>query len=122
MIVCWRTVRVPEEQRARFLAWIEENRALREERGILFEIPLERRPRQNPLKTLQPAQPPPGTEGGLIVVTAWASHDAFDAWIETPDRDRLMASDRALLGRVRPDHSLRRGGWLPEPGRSRGRL
>jgi hypothetical protein len=27
------------------------------------------------------------------VITAWASHQAFDAWIETPERDRLTASD-----------------------------
>jgi heme-degrading monooxygenase HmoA len=27
-----------------------------------------------------------------VVVTAWASHEAFDAWIDTPDRDRLTAS------------------------------
>jgi hypothetical protein len=28
----------------------------------------------------------------LIVITAWPSHDTFDAWIDTPDRDRLTAS------------------------------
>jgi heme-degrading monooxygenase HmoA len=28
-----------------------------------------------------------------VVVTAWSSHDAFDAWIDTQDRDRLTASD-----------------------------
>jgi hypothetical protein len=93
MIVCWRTVRVSEEERTRFLAWIEENRTLREEHGILFEIVLERSPRQNPAKTLQPLPPSPATEDDLIVVTAWASHDAFDAWIDTPDRDRLTVSD-----------------------------
>jgi hypothetical protein len=93
MIVCWRTVRVPQEGRPRFLAWIEENRALRQEHGILFEFVLERSPRQNPVKTLQPPQPSPDTEEDLIVVTAWASHDTFDAWIDTPDRDRLTVSD-----------------------------
>jgi hypothetical protein len=93
MIVCWRTVRVPKEERARFLAWIEENRALREEHGILTELVLDRSSRQNPAKTLQPPEPPPGSGEDLIVITAWASHDAFDAWIDTPDRDRLTASD-----------------------------
>jgi hypothetical protein len=26
-------------------------------------------------------------------ITVWASHEAFDAWIDTPDRDRLTVSD-----------------------------
>lgn len=93
MIVCLRTVAVPEADRARFLAWIDENRALREEHGILFELVLDRSPRQNPIKTLQPLAPPADATEELIVVTAWRSHDAFDAWIDTPDRDRLTASD-----------------------------
>ena len=92
MIVCWRTVHVPGGRRARFLAWIEENRTLRQEHGILFELVLDRSPRQNPAKTLQPPAPAPRTGQDLIVVTAWASHDAFDAWIDTPDRDRLTTS------------------------------
>jgi hypothetical protein len=93
MIVCWRTVQVPKSERTRFLSWIEENRPLRQEHGILFEIVLERSPRQNPAKTLHPPEPTAAIEGDLIVVTAWPSHDAFDAWIDTPDRDRLTASD-----------------------------
>jgi hypothetical protein len=93
MIVCWRTVRVPEKERTRFVAWIEENRALRQEHGILFELVLERSSRQNPAKTLQPPAPTPAAVEDLVVLTAWASHDAFDAWIDTPDRDQLTASD-----------------------------
>jgi len=93
MIVCWRTVHVPKVERDRFMAWIEENRRLREEHGILFELVLGRSARQNPAKTLQPSDPESGEEGDLVVVTAWASHDAFDSWIETPDRDRLTDSD-----------------------------
>jgi heme-degrading monooxygenase HmoA len=54
---------------------------------------LQRSARQNPAKTLQPADPDPGTDEQLIVVTAWASHEAFDTWIDTPERDRLTASD-----------------------------
>jgi heme-degrading monooxygenase HmoA len=34
----------------------------------------------------------------MTVLTAWASHEAFDAWIETPDRDRL--TDSAVHGSV----------------------
>ena len=93
MIVCLRTVRVPEDERSRFLVWIEENRALRQDHGILFEIVLERSTRQNPAKTLQPPPPSSVSEEDLMIVTAWASHEAFDAWIDTPDRDRLTVSD-----------------------------
>jgi len=91
MIVCWRTVDIPDEHRGDFLAWIAENRGVREAHGILFEVVLERAVRQNPAKTLQPSDTnEPATTA--VVVTAWASHDAFDAWIDTPDRDRLTAS------------------------------
>ena len=74
MIVCLRTVGVPAEERERFLAWIEENRAVREAHGILAELVLE------------------PTAGEVVVLTAWPSHEAFDAWIATPERDRLTAS------------------------------
>jgi hypothetical protein len=93
MILCLRTVRVPSEVRERFLGWIMENREVRQEHGILFELVLERSPRQNPTKTLQAPGTPEYVEDEGLVLTAWASHGAFDAWIETPDRDRLTASD-----------------------------
>ena len=93
MIVCWRTVRVPSDRREGFLSWIGENRRVREENGILFELVLEPSARRNPAKTLQPAQPQPTDDGDLIVITSWRSHDAFDAWIATPDRDRLTDSE-----------------------------
>ena len=41
----------------------------------------------------QPPPPSPAPDGDLFVVTAWASHDALDAWIDTADRDRLTVSD-----------------------------
>ena len=41
MIVCWRTVDVPEPARQRFLAWITENRSMREQYGICGELVLE---------------------------------------------------------------------------------
>lgn len=93
MIVCWRTVEVPRSDRTAFLGWIDENRDLRESHGILFELVLQRSGRQNPAKTLRPADPDQNTDEQLIVVTAWASHEAFDTWIDTPERDRLTASD-----------------------------
>jgi heme-degrading monooxygenase HmoA len=77
LIVCIRTVDVPAAERERFLQWIETNRTVREEHGILFELVLEA---DN------------GT-GEHTVITAWPSHEVFDAWIATPERDRLTASD-----------------------------
>jgi hypothetical protein len=41
MIVCLRTVAVPAAERARYLAWIAEGRAVREAHGILAELVLE---------------------------------------------------------------------------------
>ena len=76
MIVCLRTVEVPEGQRERFLRWIEENRGVRERHGVLLELVLE----------------PSSREGETVVITAWPSHEVFDAWIATPERDRLTAS------------------------------
>jgi heme-degrading monooxygenase HmoA len=86
MIVCLRTVEVPDAEREGFLAWIDENRQLREAHGILAELVLE----------------PSDGEGETVVVTAWPSHEVFDAWIATPDRDRLTASDTHQSVRYHP--------------------
>jgi heme-degrading monooxygenase HmoA len=77
VIVCWRTVAVPEQERDRFLAWIAENRSVREEHGICAELVLE----------------PSDADGSTVVVTIWPSHEVFDAWIATSARDRLTASE-----------------------------
>jgi len=77
VIVCLRTVGVPAAQRERYLAWIGEGREVREQHGILAELVLE----------------PSDGEGETVVITIWPSHGVFDAWIATPDRDRLTASD-----------------------------
>jgi heme-degrading monooxygenase HmoA len=77
MIVCLRTVGVPAEQRTRYLEWIAEGREVREAHGILAELVLE----------------PSEGEGETVVITVWPSHEVFDAWIATPDRDRLTESD-----------------------------
>jgi hypothetical protein len=114
MILCWRTVRVPTEQRQAFLDWIDENGPLRREHGILFELVLDRSPRQNPAKALRPDETDHDDEE-LVVVTAWADHESFDAWIDTPDRDRLTASATHEAVEFRP---LTRydvlGGYLAE--------
>jgi hypothetical protein len=90
MILCLRTVRVPADQQQQFLAWIDDNAGLRRQHGIVCELVLARSGLQNPAKTLQP-----DASGGpeeLVVITGWPDHDTFDAWIATPDRDRLTAS------------------------------
>ena len=92
MILCWRTIRVPHSERERFIAWIDDNAALRREHGIVFEYVLHTSTRQNQAKTLQPEITDPFDDEELIVITAWPDHDIFDAWINTPDRDRLTAS------------------------------
>jgi heme-degrading monooxygenase HmoA len=75
VIVCIRTVGVPPGVRERFLAWINDGRALRQAHGILAEWVLE----------------PPS--GDTVVITVWPSHERFDAWIATPERDALTASE-----------------------------
>jgi heme-degrading monooxygenase HmoA len=77
VIVCLRTVVVPPHQRARYLDWIAEGRAIREAHGILAEWVLE----------------PSDGDGDTVVITVWPSHEVFDAWIATPERDALTASD-----------------------------
>jgi heme-degrading monooxygenase HmoA len=77
MIVCWRTVTVLDDQRAPYLAWIAENRSIREAHGICAELVLE----------------PATSDVENVVVTIWPSHEVFDAWIATPERDRLTDSD-----------------------------
>jgi heme-degrading monooxygenase HmoA len=76
VIVCLRTVHVPTAERARYLEWIAEGRAVREAHGILAELVLE----------------PANAEGETAVVTIWPNHEVFDAWIATPERDALTAS------------------------------
>ena len=84
-------MRVPADQRDRFASWVDENGELRRQHGILAELVLARSLRQNPTKTLQ-VDDDAGDPDELVVVTAWPDHDTFDAWIDTPDRDRLTAS------------------------------
>ena len=77
MIICLRTVLVPPEWRERYLAWIEGGRRIRQDHGILAELVCD---------------PSDGT-GETVVLTIWPSHEVFDAWIATPHRDALTASD-----------------------------
>jgi heme-degrading monooxygenase HmoA len=77
VIVCLRTVAVPSAERERYLAWIGEGRKVREAHGILAEWVLE----------------PTSSDGDTVVVTVWPSQEVFDAWIATPERDALTASE-----------------------------
>ena len=76
MIVCLRTVAVPADVRERYLKWIADGRSVREAHGLLAEWVLE-----------------PSNGDETVVITVWPSHEVFDAWIATPERDALTASD-----------------------------
>lgn len=102
MILCLRTVRVPADQRRPFLKWIDENAELRRQHGILAELVLATSPRQNPAKTLRPTDDVVADAEEVVVLTAWPDHDTFDAWIDTPDRDRLTASPTHQAVSFRP--------------------
>jgi heme-degrading monooxygenase HmoA len=86
VIVCLRTVAVPAEMRDRYLQWIADGRAVREAHGLLAEWILE----------------PPDGHDDTVVVTVWPSHEVFDAWIATPERDALTASDVHQAVEYRP--------------------
>jgi heme-degrading monooxygenase HmoA len=77
MIVCLRTVVVPEHERGRYLEWIAEGKSVREAHGILAELVIE----------------PTDGNGHPVVITMWPSHEQFDAWIATPERDALTNSE-----------------------------
>ena len=101
MIVCLRTVVVPPEWHDRYLAWIADGRAIRQEHGILAEL------------VCEPAEP----GGDTVVVTVWPSHEVFDAWITTPERDALTASDVHQVVEYRPITRYEiAGGYLNLPG------
>ena len=36
---------------------------------------------------------PSSGDGDTVVITIWPDHETFDAWIATPERDALTASD-----------------------------
>ena len=114
MIVCWRTVRVPSNERDAFFAWIDDNAAVRRSHGIVFEYVLRTSTRQNPANTFQPDTAVPVDAEELVVITAWPDHDTFDAWINTPDRDRLTASAVHAAVEFRPITRLDVIGGYPD--------
>jgi heme-degrading monooxygenase HmoA len=86
MIVCLRTVSVPPDERDRYLDWIAEGRTVREVHGILAEWVIQ----------------PLSGDGETVVVTVWPSHEVLDAWIATPERDALTASEVHQAVNYRP--------------------
>jgi heme-degrading monooxygenase HmoA len=86
MIACLRTVVVPPEIRALHLAWIDKGREVRQAHGIVAELVLE----------------PANNDGETVVLTIWPNHEVFDAWIATPERDRLTASEVHRAVNYRP--------------------
>lgn len=98
MIICLRTVSVPAAWRERYLAWIEAGRVIREQHGILAELVCQ------PSHDTAGRHDTAGHGGGddLVVITAWPSHDVFEAWIATPHRDALTASEVHRAVRYRP--------------------
>ena len=101
MIVCLRTVAKPADWRERYLEWIEAGRTIREAHGILAELIVE----------------PTDGVGHTVVITVWPSHEVFDAWIATPERDALTDSDvhRAVEYRPITRYDLA-GGYIKLPG------
>jgi hypothetical protein len=69
-IICLRKVEIPAENRAEFLAWIEEMRPLRQRMGCRMERVLE----------------PVGSQGDCLYLnlTIWKDNATFEAWILTP--------------------------------------
>jgi hypothetical protein len=101
MIVCLRTVAVPADRRDDYLAWIGEGRAVREDHGILAELVLEQT----------------SAEGETVVITIGPSHEVFDAWIATPERDELTATEVHQAVEYRPITRYDvAGGYLNLPG------
>jgi heme-degrading monooxygenase HmoA len=101
VIVCLRTVAIPPDVRQQYLDWIADGRDVRQQHGILAELVLE----------------PPGGEGETVVITVWPDHETFDAWIATPERDRLTASDVHQAVEYRPITRYDvAGGYLNIPG------
>jgi heme-degrading monooxygenase HmoA len=70
-------VLIPPDWRQRYLAWIDAGRRTRQEHGILAELVCE----------------PTDGSGETVVITVWPSQEVFDAWIATPHRDALTASE-----------------------------
>ena len=101
MIVCLRTVAVPPEWRERYLAWIANGRVIRQQHGILAEL------------VCEPEEP----VGETVVLTIWPSQEVFDAWIATPQRGALTASEVHQAVNYRPITRYEvTGGYLNLPG------
>lgn len=80
-LVCIRTVQIPPQNEEAFFAWIESNRELRQRYGILME------------RILEPAD----GEGDWLIITMWASEQAFEQWLVAPEKPAVDASSGHAL-------------------------
>jgi heme-degrading monooxygenase HmoA len=95
-IVCLRKVEIPAQNRAEFLAWIEEMRPLRQRMGCLMERVLE----------------PFGSREDTLYLTIWKDSATFDAWILTPEHEQVSRSRGHGLVKWRPIQRYAvPGGW-----------
>lgn len=77
MIVCIREVVIPNFVRSKYLQWILDGKVVRQRHGLLAEWVVE----------------PSDLSGDAMVITVWPSHEIFDSWIGTSDRDALTKSE-----------------------------
>jgi len=77
MIVCLREVVIPNFVKSKYLKWILDGKCVRQRHGLLAEWVIE----------------PSDLSGDAMVITVWPSHEIFDLWIDTPDRDALTKSE-----------------------------
>jgi heme-degrading monooxygenase HmoA len=75
-LVCIRTVQIPPGNERAFYDWIESNRELRQRYGILME------------RILKPSD----GQGDWLIITMWASTEAFEKWLVAPEKPAVDSS------------------------------
>jgi heme-degrading monooxygenase HmoA len=75
-LVCIRTVQIPPGNEGAFYDWIESNRELRQRYGILME------------RILKPSD----GQGDWLIITMWASTEAFEKWLVAPEKPAVDSS------------------------------
>ncbi len=75
-LVCIRTVEIPPANEQAFFLWIQSNRELRLRYGILME------------RILKPSD----GQGEWLIITMWESEEAFERWLEAPEKPAVDAS------------------------------
>ena len=86
-LVCIRAVEISPQNEKAFCEWIESNRTLRQQYGILME------------RILKPTD----GQGDWLIITMWESQEAFEKWLIAPEKPAVDAS---------PGHALVRFGKI----------